>query len=90
MRHRGGLGSGATTPVDCGEFFPTSDGSGFGNLVRVGAPERVVMAIGGWKTGAVFDRNIVSERDLHEAGAKVERHIADSKRHGKGTLWTQL
>ncbi len=35
------------------------------------------MAIGGWKTRSVFDRyNIVSERDLHDAAAKLERHLA--------------
>ena len=36
------------------------------------------MAIGGWKTRSVFDRyNIVSERDLHDAAAKLERHLAE-------------
>jgi hypothetical protein len=37
------------------------------------------MAIGGWKTGSVFARynyNIVSERDLHDAASKLERHMA--------------
>ncbi len=38
----------------------------------------MVMAIGGWKTRSVFDRyNIVSERDLHDAAAKLERHLAE-------------
>ena len=36
------------------------------------------MAIGGWKTRSVFDRyNIVSERDLDDATAKLERHLAE-------------
>ena len=51
--------------------------TGARNLVRAGVPERVVMQIGGWKTRAVFDRyNIVSERDLHDVAAKLERHLA--------------
>ena len=36
------------------------------------------MAIGGWKTRSVFDRyNIVSTRDLHDAAAKLERHLEE-------------
>ncbi len=36
------------------------------------------MEIGGWKTRTVFDRyNIVIERDLHDAAAKLERHLVE-------------
>jgi integrase len=64
--------------------------TGARNLVRAGVPERVVMSIGGWKTRAVFDRyNIVSERDLHDAAAKLERHIAELETRSDGhTLGT--
>ena len=42
------------------------------NLLRAGAPDKVAMAFTGHRTRSVFHPyNIVSERDLHEAGAKL-------------------
>ena len=37
-----------------------------------------MVAIGGWKTRSVLDRyNIVSERDLHEAAARLETYLEE-------------
>ena len=49
------------------------------------------MAIGGWKTRSVFDRyNVVSERDLHDAAAKLERHLAELENTREGATSGQV
>jgi integrase len=54
------------------------------NFIRAGVPDKVARAISGHKTRLVFDRyNIIDERDLRDAAAKLERHLAKSL----GTVW---
>ena len=50
------------------------------NLVRVGVPERVAMAICGHKTRSVFDRyNIVSSTDLQEAARRIDKAVEEGQ-----------
>ena len=50
-----------------------------------GVHEKTIMQIGGWKTRSVFDRyNIVDEKNLADAAAKLDRKAQQRKRHSKG------
>jgi hypothetical protein len=47
-------------------------------MIRAGVPERKVLDIVGWTTRAMLDRyNIMDERDVHDAGEKMERYRAE-------------
>jgi hypothetical protein len=50
------------------------------------------MKIGGWKTKSVFDRyNIVDEKDLADAAAKLDQKAQERKpRHSSGTVTSKI
>jgi hypothetical protein len=53
----------------------------------LGVHEKTIMKIGGWKTRSVFDRyNIVDEKDLAAAAARIDRKAQRRKRHSSGTV----
>jgi hypothetical protein len=67
--------------------FTISAETGCRNLRGLGVHEKTIMKIGGWKTRSVFDRyNIVDEKDLADAAAKLDRKAQQRKRHSKGTV----
>lgn len=50
------------------------------NMIRAGVPEKQVLEIVGWKTRAMLDRyNIIDERDVHSAGERMERYLAERR-----------
>ena len=54
--------------------------TGCRNLRRLGVHEKTIMKIGDWKTRSVFDRyNIVDEKDLAEAAAKLDQNAQRRK-----------
>ena len=56
-------------------------------LVHAGIPEKVAMAIGGWKTRSVLDHyNIVSANDLAEAGRKLAIFHSQKVGDNSGTI----
>jgi hypothetical protein len=62
--------------------------TGCRNLRRLGVHEKTIMKIGGWKTRSVFDRyNIVDEKDLADAAAKLDQKALERElRHSSGTV----
>jgi integrase len=73
-----------------GMIFHDLRRSGARALVHAGVPEKVCMAIGGWKTRSVFDRySIVSPNDVVEAGRKLELFHSQKVGDKTGTVLHQ-
>jgi integrase len=74
-----------------GAIFHDLRRSGARALLNAGVPEKVCMAIGGWKTRSVFDRYaIVSPKDVVEAGRKLELFHSQKVGDNSGTECTEM
>lgn len=74
-------------PTYQGLIFHDLRRTGVRNLVRAGVPERVAMAISGHRSRAIFERyNIVSGRDLRDAGRKLETYLKEQNGANSGQM----
>ncbi|MGA2923078.1 MAG: hypothetical protein ABSE28_18380 [Candidatus Sulfotelmatobacter sp.] len=80
--------SALATCITSASWYTIYGETGCRNQPRLGVHEKTIMKIGGWKTRSVFDRyNIVDEKDLADAAAKLNQKARDRKlRHSTGTM----